>query len=74
MKRKDLKDHTLYPNRHVPWLAFNQRGLGEARDTGNPLLDGVRFLAITANNRDEFVEIRVRGFQTLSRVRNSGFR
>jgi len=62
MKRKDLKDPKLYFNRHVQWLAFNQRVLEEARDTSNPLLERVRFLAITANNLDEFVEIRVSSF------------
>jgi len=62
MKRKDLKDHRLYLNRHLQWLAFNQRVLEEARDASNPLLERVRFLAITANNLDEFVEIRVSSF------------
>ena len=59
---KDLKDPKLYLNRHVQWLAFNQRVLEEARDASNPLLERVRFLAITANNLDEFVEIRVSSF------------
>jgi polyphosphate kinase len=62
MKRTDLKDPKLYLNRHVQWLAFNRRVLEEARDTSNPLLERVRFLAITANNLDEFVEIRVSSF------------
>ena len=62
MKRIKLDDPSLYSNRHLQWLAFNQRVLEEARDTGNPLLERVRFLAITANNLDEFVEIRVSGF------------
>ena len=62
MKRIKLSDPSLYSNRHLQWLAFNQRVLEEARDTGNPLLERVRFLAITANNLDEFVEIRVSGF------------
>ena len=59
MKRQALDDPRHYLNRHVEWLEFNRRVLEEARDIGNPLLERVKFLAITANNLDEFVEIRV---------------
>jgi len=62
MTRTKLDNPRLYLNRHMQWLAFNQRVLEEARDPGNPLLERVRFLAITANNLDEFVEIRVSSF------------
>src|SRR5271170_6275782 len=62
MTRIKLDDPKLYLNRHLQWLAFNQRVLEEARDTSNPLLERVKFLAITANNLDEFVEIRVSSF------------
>lgn len=62
MSRISLDDHRFYLNRHLQWLAFNQRVLEEARDPGNPLLERVKFLAITANNLDEFVEIRVSSF------------
>jgi polyphosphate kinase len=62
MSRIALDDHKLYLNRHLQWIAFNQRVLEEARDTRNPLLERVKFLAITANNLDEFVEIRVSSF------------
>jgi polyphosphate kinase len=57
-----LDDPRYYLNRHVEWLEFNRRVLEEARDLGNPLLERVKFLAITANNLDEFVEVRVSSF------------
>src|SRR5215813_7091091 len=62
MKRPSLADPRHYLNRHVQWLEFNRRVLEEARDPGNPLLERVKFLAITANNLDEFVEVRVSSF------------
>jgi polyphosphate kinase len=62
MKRHALDEPRHYLNRHVEWLEFNRRVLEEARDIGNPLLERVKFLAITANNLDEFVEIRVSSF------------
>lgn len=62
MKRIALDDPRYYFNRHVQWLEFNRRVLEEARDILNPLLERVKFLAITANNLDEFVEVRVSSF------------
>ena len=62
MKRIALDDPEYYLNRHLQWMAFNQRVLQEAQDRKNPLLERVKFLAITANNLDEFVEIRVSSF------------
>jgi polyphosphate kinase len=62
MARVSLDDQRLYLNRHLQWIAFNKRVLEEARDRSNPLLERVKFLAITANNLDEFVEIRVSSF------------
>src|SRR5215469_12657632 len=54
-------DPRNYFNRHESWLGFNRRVLEEALDDTNPLLERVKFLAITASNLDEFVEVRLSG-------------
>src|SRR3984885_7418669 len=57
----DLTDSSLYVNRELSWLDFNDRVLQLAEDESLPLMERVKFLAIFVTNLDEFFMVRVAG-------------
>ena len=57
------KSKSNYINRELSWLEFNQRVLDLSADESVPVLERLKFLAISAANLDEFMMVRVGGLQ-----------
>ena len=70
----DLHDHSLYLNRELSWLDFNERVLQLAEDEEIPLLERAKFCAIYTTNLDEYYMVRVAGLhdQIEAGVENPG--
>ena len=68
-RRNSAYDKRLFLSRDLSWLDFNRRVLDEAAFEGNPLLERLKFVAITSGNLDEFFMVRV---AELKRLANNG--
>lgn len=67
--RRISYNRRLFFSRDLSWLDFNRRVLDEAAFERNPLLERLKFIAITSGNLDEFFMVRV---AELNRLAHSG--
>ena len=60
---ENIFDFKCYVNRELSWINFNIRVLNEAKDPEIPILERLKFCAITSSNMDEFFMVRVAAIQ-----------
>ena len=72
MSASDDLPEDRYLNRELCWLAFNERVLAQAGRDALPILERAKFLAITSNNLDEFMMVRVGGLKLLKERNPTG--
>lgn len=63
MNKKEKPAESLYINRELSWLKFNERVLEEAADISVPIFERLKYISIFMNNLDEFFMIRVGSLQ-----------